>query len=126
MNMPDDARRPTVLATISETRAALAGHDDVILVPTMGALHAGHIALVERAFELGQTVVVSIFVNPLQFGPDEDFDRYPKTLETDLEAKAYHGSPCLKLTGRRSLHGACLAWPADDPQAPLSPDGTGC
>lgn len=58
-------------------------HQRVAFVPTMGNLHAGHIALVKRAHELAQRVVVSIFVNPLQFGPDEDFARYPRTLDAD-------------------------------------------
>ena len=59
--------------------------------PTMGALHAGHASLVEQARALSDTVVVSIFVNPLQFGPGEDYARYPRPLEADLERCAALG-----------------------------------
>jgi pantoate--beta-alanine ligase len=59
----------------------------ISLVPTMGALHAGHLEIIKQAKRVpGTAVVVSIFVNPLQFGPDEDFDRYPRAFESDVAA----------------------------------------
>ncbi len=73
------------ISTIAELRARLAGEQVIAFVPTMGNLHEGHLDLVRIAREQGSCVVVSVFVNPLQFGPSEDFDRYPRTLEADCE-----------------------------------------
>jgi pantoate--beta-alanine ligase len=66
--------------------AGLAPVQGGVFVPTMGALHAGHIALIDYARSLGTPVVVSIFINPTQFNEKSDFERYPRTLEADLAA----------------------------------------
>ncbi|HEX3823755.1 MAG TPA: pantoate--beta-alanine ligase [Mycobacteriales bacterium] len=71
---------------LADARDGMAGR--VAVVMTMGALHAGHVRLIRTAHELADTVLVTIFVNPLQFGAGEDLDRYPRSLETDLETCA--------------------------------------
>lgn len=77
--------------TVADLRAALADARDTAFVPTMGNLHAGHVSLVELAKRNGHPVVASLFVNPLQFGAGEDFERYPRTLEADCGKLAAAG-----------------------------------
>ena len=72
-------------ASIADLRSALKGKGRIVFVPTMGNLHAGHISLMEQAKNHGDTVVSSIFVNRLQFGPNEDFDKYPRTFQADCD-----------------------------------------
>ncbi|WP_017569326.1 pantoate--beta-alanine ligase [Nocardiopsis halotolerans] len=88
---PHASTGPLVVHTPDELRRALADAGRVALVPTMGALHEGHRSLMRVARERADTVVVSVFVNPLQFGPNEDFDRYPRTLDTDTAVCAQEG-----------------------------------
>ncbi len=75
----------TIEPVRSLVKAARSGGKKIGLVPTMGALHVGHISLIETAVKECDFVVVSIFVNPTQFGPGEDFEEYPRPLDADLE-----------------------------------------
>ena len=81
---------PVVARTRAELVAARGG-STVSFVPTMGALHDGHVQLLKHARPLGETLVASIFVNPTQFAPGEDFDDYPRTFDADLERCAEAG-----------------------------------
>ncbi len=93
-----------VIADVAPLRAALASAGPVAFVPTMGNLHAGHLALVRLAREQAPTVVVSIFVNRLQFLPGEDFDRYPRTFERDCRLLEAEGVHIVFAPGERELY----------------------
>ena len=119
-------RRPLVARTRAELVAALgetrARGGRVALVPTMGALHAGHAALVDEArsrVDPDDAVVVSIFVNPLQFGPGEDLDRYPRTFEADLEVCREHGADVVFAPSVEEVY------PGGDPQVTVEPGPLG-
>lgn len=96
------------VAGVAELRAHLAGWRErgqrIALVPTMGNLHAGHHSLIELARRDADRVVASVFVNPTQFGPDEDFARYPRTPEADAEGLARAGCDLLFLPGVEAMY----------------------
>lgn len=97
-------RSAATIAELRHLRASLPG--PVGFVPTMGALHAGHLSLVERAKARCASVVASVFVNPLQFGPHEDFDRYPRTPEADAAALAQAGTDLVFAPSRDEMYPA--------------------
>jgi pantoate--beta-alanine ligase len=96
------------VATIDEMRHVIAGArakgKSISFVPTMGALHDGHLALIEAAKGLADSVVMSVFVNPLQFGPSEDFDRYPRTLDEDAKLAGKRGVDFLFTPTREDMY----------------------
>ena len=102
-----------VRAWVAEQRAA---GKRVGLVPTMGYLHDGHLSLVDRARETADVVAMSIFVNPLQFGPTEDLDRYPRDLERDLALAAQRGVDLVFAPSAREMY------PEGEPRISILPD----
>ncbi|CAH1906401.1 pantothenate synthetase [Candidatus Nitrotoga sp. HW29] len=93
-----------VIHTIAELRVGLRGITGIVLVPTMGNLHQGHLDLVRIARQHGQFVVVSIFVNPLQFGINEDYSKYPRTLEQDCKALEQCGTDVVFAPSEHDLY----------------------
>ncbi|HEY3614318.1 MAG TPA: pantoate--beta-alanine ligase [Gaiellales bacterium] len=96
--------RAAVVRTRPELEAALAGRRDVVLVPTMGALHEGHRALLRAAGESPATVVLSLFVNPSQFGSDEDLARYPRDEDADVAVAGEEGADVVFAPGVETIY----------------------
>lgn len=96
------------VGTIDEMRHVVAGArakgKSIAFVPTMGALHEGHLTLVDEAKRVADSVVMSVFVNPLQFGPSEDFDRYPRTLDDDANLASKSGVDFLFTPTREDMY----------------------
>jgi pantoate--beta-alanine ligase len=96
------------VATIDEMRHVVAGArakgKSISFVPTMGALHDGHLSLIDEAKRVADTVVMSVFVNPLQFGPSEDFDRYPRCLDDDAKMASKRGVDFLFTPTREDMY----------------------
>ena len=90
--------------TIADLRATLSGRGRPSFVPTMGNLHEGHLALVRQAKPLGDVMVASLFVNRLQFLPNEDFDSYPRTLQADCDQLEAQGCDIVFAPSERDLY----------------------
>ncbi|MFS8978779.1 pantoate--beta-alanine ligase [Cupriavidus necator] len=93
-----------VISSIQELRDQLRGQNRAAFVPTMGNLHEGHLSLMRLARQHGDPVVASIFVNRLQFGPNEDFDKYPRTLQDDIEKLQKEGVYVLFAPSERDMY----------------------
>jgi pantoate--beta-alanine ligase len=102
-------------SSIPDLRTALRNRGRIVFVPTMGNLHAGHIALMTLAQARGDTIVASLFVNRLQFGPNEDFDKYPRTFAADCEKLEAAGVDVLFAPGEHDLYPEVQQYQVDPP-----------
>jgi pantoate--beta-alanine ligase len=117
---PVTGAAPIVVTTrpqLAAARAAMAG--DVAVVMTMGALHDGHASLLRAARKEADHVIMTLFVNPLQFGPNEDFDRYPRTADRDLEIARGEGVDLIFAPSRREMY------PTGEPAVRVDPGPLG-
>ena len=105
-----------IITDIHELRNHLRGQNRAAFVPTMGNLHEGHLSLMKIARTYGDPVVASIFVNRLQFGPNEDFDQYPRTFEADAEKLEKEGVYILFAPGEKNLYPEPQDYRVDPPK----------
>ncbi len=113
MPATEPAPKPAIAPTVPTLREHVAewrrAGETVALVPTMGALHDGHASLIRQAASLADRVVMSLFVNPAQFGPNEDFTRYPRTFEADCAKAAAAGADLVFAPGVEDMYPAGFA-----------------
>ena len=121
--MPSLRTIATAAEIHGEVRALRAIGKSMGLVPTMGALHEGHLSLVRRARAECDTVIATIFVNPSQFGPQEDFSRYPRTLERDLELLAAEGCDLVFVPPKDEIYPPGFSTYVEPPQVALPLEG---
>jgi pantoate--beta-alanine ligase len=105
-----------IISDIQELRDHLRGQNRSSFVPTMGNLHEGHLSLMRLARQHGDPVVASIFVNRLQFGPNEDFDSYPRTMQADIDKLEKEGVYILFAPTERDLYPQPQEYRVDPPQ----------
>ena len=105
-----------IISDINELRDHLRGQNRASFVPTMGNLHEGHLSLMRLARQHGDPVVASIFVNRLQFGPNEDFDSYPRTMQADIDKLEKEGVYILFAPTERDLYPQPQEYRVDPPQ----------
>jgi pantoate--beta-alanine ligase len=105
-----------IISDIGELRDHLRGQNRASFVPTMGNLHEGHLSLMRLARQHGDPVVASIFVNRLQFGPNEDFDSYPRTMQADIDKLEKEGVYILFAPTERDLYPQPQEYRVDPPQ----------
>jgi pantoate--beta-alanine ligase len=105
-----------IISDIQELRDHLRGQNRASFVPTMGNLHEGHLSLMRLARQHGDPVVASIFVNRLQFGPNDDFDSYPRTMQADIEKLEKEGVYILFAPTERDLYPQPQEYRVDPPQ----------
>ena len=105
-----------IISDINELRDHLRGQNRTSFVPTMGNLHEGHLSLMRLARQHGDPVVASIFVNRLQFGPNEDFDSYPRTMQADIDKLEKEGVYILFAPTEKDLYPQPQEYRVDPPQ----------